>query len=228
MKYNIALFFLLVFSIQFVTAQSSLQYVESSESDPEATAVLKKLKEKYDAFQAIEAEFALTIEFPEELPEVQQGKMVQMGDKYMLSLAGQEIYCDGQTLWLYLKQNEEVQINDVEEEGDFEMLSPKDLLRIYERDDFVYVLGNAYTEGTKAYQEIEFKPLDQESEYTKMRLTINKQSNELASIKVFSKDGSRYVLELKQLTVNGNYPASFFVFDHSKYPDVYVEDLRMD
>lgn len=229
MKNYLTFVFLLFLITPLLIGQTSISYTSNAESDPEARILLNKIQKKYDAFKTLEADFTLTIEIPEEPADQQNGKLVQKDDKYRLELAGQEIFCDGETLWFYLKNNDEVQINNVEEESeDFEMLSPNDLLRIYEREDFVYVLANAYTENGQPLQDIEFKPLDKDSEYTKMRLTLNQRENEVVSIKVFSKDGSRFTLAITNLTPDKNYPDSYFVFNPANYPGVYVEDLRMD
>lgn len=204
------------------------QYSKSTDSDPAAKAVLEKVKVKYEAYKAIEATFTLTIEIPDQPKEEQAGKLVQQGDKYRLELASQHLICDGKSVWLYLKQNKEVQINTFDPDEDSGFLSPKDLLRIYEREDFVYVLSNEYSEGGKILQDIEFKPLDASSEYSKMRLTVDKATSQIKRIKAFSKDGSRYGLTVGAFKTNLTYPASMFTWTKAECPDCYVEDLRID
>ena len=198
-------------------------------SDPEAKAILEKMRTKYEAYQSVGADFTLTIEIPEEDKETQEGTIAQQGDKYRVDLEHQAVYSDGQSLWLYMKRNNEVQINDVddfEEEG--EMLSPKDLLRIYEKEDFIYQLVNEDYENGVAIQQIEFKPTDKDSEYSKMRVTIDKKKVQIKRIKAFSKDGSRYTMEVKKFKPNEQYAAKDFVFNPADFPDVFVEDLRIE
>jgi len=198
-------------------------------SDPAAKAVLEKVKTTYNGFKSMEADFTLSIEIPEEGEEIQKGKMYQQGEKYNLQLEGQSLISDGTTLWVYLKNNNEVQINDVPDEDEIgdEILSPKDLLRVYEKGNFYYALTNESVKSGKTVQEIEFKPKDAEnSEYFKMRLMVEKKSSHIMSIKAFSKDGSRYTLAISDMIPNKSYDASTFVFDKSKYPNVYIEDLR--
>lgn len=191
--------------------------------DPAAKAILEKMKANYDSYKSIEASFQMNIELPGEPIENQLGSIVQAGEKYKVSLDDQDIYCDGETIWVHLKSNKEVQINSVEE-SDEDMMSPKDLLRIYESEDFEYALVNE----TKAEQSIEFKPSDPDSEYSKLRLVVNRKDKQMKELKVFSKDGSRYTLVLKSLSSNKTYPSETFVFDTNNREDLYIEDLRID
>lgn len=204
-------------------------FSQSVDSDPQATAILEKLRTRYEGFTSMAADFSLTLEIPDEGKEVQQGTLVQKGDKYRLDLETQSIYNDGDALYLYLKNNNEVQINDIPSEEEAEeagILSPKDILRIYEKGNYVYALTNQYAAKGKLIQEIEFKPLDKDSEYNKLRLAVDKKTNDVVSIIAFGKDNSRYTLAISKLTPNPTYDDTYFKFDEKKFPGVYVEDLR--
>ena len=43
--------------------------------------------------------------------------------------------------------------------------SPKDLMRAYEWDNYIYVLVNEFSEKGRIVQQIEFKPTDRDSDY---------------------------------------------------------------
>ena len=225
---NILPLFIAFFLVNISFAQTA-QFAKET-SDPAAKAILEKLRTKYEAYASVAADFELTIEIPEEDKEIQNGNLIQIDQKYRLTLDNQAIYCDGEVLWLYQKNNNEVQINNVDdfEEEEDEFLSPKDLLRIYEKEDFIYALTNDGYENGKAIQQIEFKPLDRDSEYAKMRLTIDKKKNQILRIKAFSIDGARYTMKITQFQPNQNYKIADFVFNPAKFPGVHVEDLRID
>jgi outer membrane lipoprotein carrier protein len=221
------LLYTLLLSIPFVGFAQNNQYVKAADSDPAARKVLEKVKKKYDAYKTLEADFTLTLEFPEQPVEEQKGKLIQQGEKYRLTLASQSIISDGASVWLYLKDNQEVQINSVEEDGE-DILSPKDLLRVYEQEDYVYALTNEFVEDGKAVQQIEFKPVSDDSEYSKLRLTVDRNNQDILRIKAFAKDGSRFTLALNKMTPNKSFPAATFEWNKSECPDCYVEDLRID
>ena len=231
MKYLLSIIFVLAIS-GIVAAQDDIpaQLLHSDKSDPEAKTILDKTLKLYNSYQSMEVNFTLTIEVPQEDPEVQKGKIIQSGDKFQLKLPGFMIINDGTTVWTYLENNKQVQVSDAEdmEEDSEEFLSPKDFLKMYERGDFFYVLMNEAYEGKTPIQQIEFKPKDKDSEYSKMRLTINKSNSQMMRIKVFSKDGSRFTLAIDNLKSNVTYASTVFKLDiKSLPPDTAVEDLRL-
>jgi outer membrane lipoprotein carrier protein len=225
MKYLFA--FLLLGFVWPVLAQTN-QYAKPADSDPEARSVLENLRKKYNAYQSLELSFTLTIEMPEEAPIKQQGKLAQKGDAYRVDLDEYHVRSDGKTVWMHLKRNKEVQIQNADAESMADLLSPKDLLAIYQSNEYVYVLVNEYSSGGRVLQEIEFKPTDRNSEYSKIRLSIDKGKGQMAQVKVFNRDGSRFTLDITAHTPNKTFPNTHFVWSKSECPDCYVEDLRID
>jgi outer membrane lipoprotein-sorting protein len=206
--------------LTFVFAQ------QASDSDPQARTTLENLKKEYDSYSSLEINFDLTLDLPDQAPEQQKGKVIQSGEKYKLELDAQAVYCDGETVWVHLKDNNEVQINDVEETEDDSFLTPTDMLRIYESEDFYYAITDSSTKEGNNYQTIEFKPLEDNSEYSKMRIVVNTTGRKINSMEIFSKDGSKYKLEVNNFLTNKEFPAKSFVFDASNFPGIHVEDLR--
>lgn len=215
-----------LFIVQISFSQSN-QFAKKGDSDPLATSILEKVKKKYDSYKTLEATFELVIEIPESPVEEQSGRMVQKGEKYRLEMEDHVFVSDAISLWVYFKKNQEVQINDAEESEDGEIMSPKDLLRVYESDNFVYALVDEIDEGGKVVQQIEFKPLDPDAEYFKIRLTINKQSSEIMRMKAFAKDGSRYTMNLTKMTPNKDFADDYFIMKKSECADCHWEDLRI-
>ena len=209
-----------------ITFAQTNQYTNASQSDPAAKALLDKVQKKYKAYKTIQADFTLKIEIPEEAEEVQKGKFMQSGEKYRLEAESQTMVSDGETLWLHMKSSQEVQINDVEEDED-EMLSPSSFLNFYESEEFVYFLVNEFSENGVVVQQIEFKPLDEDSEYHKVRLTLNKKTNEVMRIKAFSKDGSRFSFEMGKLIANPTLPDATFKMVKSECSECHWEDNRI-
>jgi outer membrane lipoprotein-sorting protein len=223
------LLFLVLFSATSF-ALFAQNFTKSSDSDPKAKEVLEKMRKKYTAYQTLEADFFLEIEVPGQPKETQKGKLIQQGDKYRLKLGGRTLVSDGKSSWLYIEKSKEVQINDVDEENDGEggISSPNDLLKAYEWDGYVYALVNEFSENGKIVQQIEFKPVKKDSDYSKVRLTLDKKSSDVVSIKSFGKDGTRYTVLVTKLTPNKQTPASTFTFSKTECPGCHFEDLRVD
>ena len=203
------------------------QYTKAADSDPEAKAALDKLRKKYDAYQSLEAEFRLEIALPEQASETQQGKLAKDGKKYRMELGTYAAISDGTAVWIVMHNNKEIQINDLPDADDpTTLLSPEAMLNFYDRGEYAYFLTTEMMENGRLIQQIEFKPLDRYSDYSKLRLTLDKKKNEVVRIKVFSKDGSNYTLWLDKLMPNKTFAANYFTFNKSQYADYYVEDLR--
>ncbi len=226
MKPILFVFFQLIF-LQLAIAQTN-QYTSAQDVDPEAKAIMDVVKKKYNGYRSIEAVFTIETRFSEEESSpVQEGRIARAGDKYFMVLGDFEVICNGEAIWYILKENEEVQINDIpEEEETGNILSPQSMFNFYTTDNYVYALTNELVENNQPIKQIEFKPLSRESDYFKLRLSLHSKTKDITKIEAFNKDGTRYIINVKKLEPNKNYLPSVFEFDQSKYPDFYVEDLR--
>lgn len=199
---------------------------KAEDSDPEATKLLDKLKTKYEALSSMELDVSLILDLPEQAPEVQKGKLIRQGNQYKFDMADNAAYFDGETLWLHLKSMNEVQIMD----GDFDtsgIPSPDDILAIYEQGEFVYAITQQFSKAGRRIKKIEFKPLSDNYDYAKLRVSIDIDKTELLMVEAFGKgDGSKYTLSVDRFVANKSYAASTFQFNPLDYPDIYVEDLR--
>lgn len=195
--------------------------------DPEAKKALDRIRKKYEGYKSFEAGFSLIIEMPGQPKEVQKGTVGQQGEKFRLEMDQQTIASDGKTTWVYLKNNNEIQINDTDPNSDNGFLTPRDLLRRYEKGDFLYAITDKTAEKNRVLTQIEFKPKDKSSEYSKLRISLDEKAGSIESIKAFAKDGSRYSFEVSRFTPNKAFGNGHFQLNPQSYPGVHVEDLRM-
>ena len=221
-----------LFFLSFLTVFScglfAQNFTTKADSDPAAKAVLEKMRQKVEGHESLQADFTLSIEFPEQPVNEQKGILVQQGEKYRLTLDDRTLVSDGESVWLYMAKNKEVQINDVEEDVEPGTISsPRDLLRAYEWDNYIYVLVNEFSEKGRIIQQIEFKPTDRDSDYAKIRLTLDKKTLDVVRIRTFGKDGSRYTLTVDKISPNATLGSSAFTFTKNECPDCHFEDLRL-
>ena len=221
------LFFLFILTL-FSFGAFAQNFTSNEDSDPAAKAVLEKMRQRYESYNSLQADFTLELEVPEQPVSLQKGTLVQQGEKYRLKLDDRTLVSDGESVWLYAEKNKEVQINNADEESEPGTISsPKDLLRAYEWDNYIYVLANEFSENSRVVQQIEFKPTDRDSDYSKIRLTVDKKTSEVVNIKTFGKDGSRYTLTVNKLLPNASVNSSTFTFTKKECPDCHFEDLRI-
>ncbi len=215
---------LALFSIQCLMAQTT----EAPEkNDPQAKKALDKIRKKYDAYKTLEASFSLSIEVPGQAKEVQKGAISQEGKKFRLDMSDQIIVSDGITTWAYQKKANEVQINTADPNDANAFLTPKDLLNRYQKGDYLYAITDKTTEGGKLLTQIEFKPKDHHSEYSKLRVAVDEKAGTIQSIKAFAKDGSRYTFSITRFSPNKALTPGQFTFDTKQFKGVRVEDLRL-
>ena len=100
--------------------------VNAQDQDPKAKKILDELSAKTKACTTIKAEFSWVVEKKDKTKDTQVGKIQTKGSKYKLEIPGHEIYCDGKTVWDYIKDANEVQIKDMELGGD-EAVNPSNL-----------------------------------------------------------------------------------------------------
>ncbi len=231
MKKNILIlaFFATFFSVFAQKTQKKQKIAAPSveQTDPAAQALLDKIRQKYEGYTNLEADFSLSIEMPNQKKEVQTGKMFQSGERYRVNLADQEVICDGKSTYLYLKKNKEVQINDAESSSAANSFSPKAMLRLYNQGNFICYSAGSGEEAGKQVTFIEVKPTDRNnSPYSKFRIAVDKKNDQIVSMFTVNRDGSRFKLSISKLLTSKAIPESKFNFDKANYPGVHVEDLR--
>jgi outer membrane lipoprotein carrier protein len=200
-----------------------------ADNDPKAKALLDKVKKQYEGYSALVSIFKLEMTFAEQSkPEVQTGKFYQQGDKYRFDNGKDFIISDGKLVWQ--KSNNTVLITNANRKSNSgSMMSPKDLMKIYEKPDYTYAItGERVENWSKKATVITFKPNNRRSDYTKIEVVVDQKTNYVVSIKVFERDQSHYKLNLDLPVVNTIQDGALFTFDKSKYANVKIEDMRED
>lgn len=194
-----------------------------AQEDLKAKQILDKLSSKTKAYTSIKATFQLIISSKKDgLNETQDGSIQIKGNKYNLGIKGQEILSDGKTVWTYIKESDEVQINNISTDENDGTLSPNKLFTLYETG-FKY----KYVEEKNNIHTINLYPKDANSKaFHRITLFIDKLKEEIKEVKVFGKDGSETTYKIKTFITNSPLADALFVFDKSKHPKVEVIDLR--
>jgi len=211
----------------FVTSLAVAQTKNNSEpvKDPEALKVLKKVRADFDQAKTLEIQFDLEMEYPGSDKEKQSGTLQQAGKKYRVNTSQITMISDGTSLWFVNKASKEGQISSLDND-EMNLYSPLELIKIYERNDHSFAISNEYKDKGISYLQIEFVPQDRGVDYSKARLTIEKQTNKITDIRFFYRDGSRMILTIKSMIKNKTIPPTQFTFNASQFPGVFMEDLR--
>ena len=193
----------------------------AQDQDPKAKKVLDELSAKTKAYTTIKAEFSWVVEKKDKSKDSQSGKIQTKGAKYKLEIPGHEIYCDGKTVWDYIKDANEVQIKDMEVGGD-DAVNPSNIFTIYEKGFKYKFDGEDATTQTISL----FPTNPDKKKFHTIKLTIDKAKKQIISVKMFMKDGSTQTYTIKTFAGSTPIPDTDFVFDTKAHKGISVEDLR--
>lgn len=199
-----------------------------SQQDKKAEEILDRMAEKNKAYETIIADFTIKISNlqSEDYNQQRNGTIIIKGDKYKLDLSNSTVFYDGETMWNYLKEANEVNISEPSGSGEQDILNhPNKIFELYKQDFKYKFIGNTTVQGNQAY-EIDLYPRDLEEDYSRIRLTVYHENDRIYSAKLYSKDGARYKFLIEEMNVNEQVDDSVFVFDESDFPDVEVIDMR--
>jgi outer membrane lipoprotein-sorting protein len=146
------------------------------------------------------------------------------GNKYKVTIVGQEIFCDGVNVWNYDKSSNEVTITKFDNSSSG--LTPQKMFTNFYDKDFLYKLNGEKKQGSKTLQEIELTPTDKTKTYHKVYLYIDKANKTINTTKVIEKDQTKHSIIVNTFTPNGAIDDKQFVFDAKKYPGVEIVDNR--
>ena len=194
-------------------------------SDPDAKKILDAVSARFKSFKAIQAGFTYKVENADgKAISTKKGTVYMKGTKYRVSFVGQEIFCDGNTVWTYDKSSNEVTISKLDASSN--TLTPQKLFTDFYDKDFLYKLNGEKKANGKTFQEIEMTPNDKTKPFHKVYLTIDKNAKTIYSTKVLEKAGNRYSYTVNSFNGTANIPDTKFVFNKSDYPGVEEVDLR--
>jgi outer membrane lipoprotein-sorting protein len=214
MKYIYTLFVL------FFTAN-----ITNAQVDVKAKTILNAVTAKVKSLSSLKANFLINIAGAKgKVNQTKRGTVSMKGAKYVVSISGQEIYCDSKTIWTYMKESNEVNVNTVDpNESTF---TPSKLFTNFYDKEYTSKYMGEKKEGAITNSIIELYPTNKSKSYSKVELKINKATNIISGGRVFEKNGNVYSYSISGFTANAPLVDNVFVFDAKKHPGVEVVDLR--
>jgi outer membrane lipoprotein-sorting protein len=196
---------------------------DTDKGDKKSREVLDRLTAKTEAYATIKVEFNYKMKNIEaDIDENIEGTLFVKGGKYRLLIAGQLVICDGETIWTYIEDAEEVQINAVEDSE--ETITPGNLLTSYSEDYKSKYIRETFQYGTTVHI-IDLTPKEGKS-YYKVQVIIDKAKDQLLEITIFDKNGSTYSYIINSFITNFELADSQFIFNADEYPDADIVDMR--
>lgn len=191
----------------------------------EAQAILDQAAQAYEQSNGIKANFAIHSVVPQQnISESFEGVINMKGDKFKLETPDMITWYNGETQWVYLMRNEEVNVSTPS--GDeLQLTNPTVLLRQYKKGFAVQYKGTSTTRQAKSAYDITLTP-KKKSDIQQVDLQIEKVSHIPAAITITDKNGATVSIHISKWVTGKNQADSFFSFNESDYPDAEVIDLR--
>ena len=193
-----------------------------AQTDAKAKAILDKTVEHIKSYPAVEIVFDLSmINKAEDINETHHGKAYMKDKMYRIDVMDVVNYFDGEVIYTYMPDQEEVNIKNPEENED-EMLNPSILFDIHNQK---FTQKLVEDKDGKAY--IELTPKHTHKQISKIGVWIDTKTNMVEKVTSFGKDGNDVVITIKSLKKpEKELDVTFFRFDKEAHPEVDVIDLR--
>tara|TARA_B100000941_G_scaffold171193_1_gene122010 strand:+ start:297 stop:911 length:615 start_codon:yes stop_codon:yes gene_type:complete len=179
--------------------------------------ILDDIVTKISGYKNISIDFDLLYEnISLDIKTNKKGKLILENDKFSIDLDEQIIINNGDIQWTYIKDINEVQISNNELTEGVSNLS--DLFKISTNDYKILFLNDEIN-----FYLIELIPKTIKS-FIKIQIKFQKQNKEISEIKVFDKEGGKFIYSINKLTYD--LEINSFYFDTSRFPGIEIIDLR--
>lgn len=204
-------YLLLIISILALTANTFAQ---------DAEQVFKAAVDKLKAYNNIEIAFDYQmINRAAGIDELMTGTGFLQGEAYKLSVAGQDMICDGATLWTYLPDSQEVMVSSVDSEDGG---SPLSIINSY----YDNINAKFLPSGDTSKMMIEVSPKEKDENFSKLVVVTDTKTMNLKEVRLFDNNGSEFVYNITKFVTNQVLPDNFFTFNEQDYPDAEIIDMR--
>lgn len=210
--------------VSFIIITGLISMAFAQNTDGGASELLKKVSAKYQTYTSMQFHYTLKTTKENKTLSTSQGDFALKGDKYRTTFGGQTFFCDGKIIWNYQKSTNEVSIYEYDAEDDENMMNPQKILKNWDKQFRAKYIRDEFNNNVSAAL-VDLTPKTSQS-YYRIRLFINKATNQIMRIALYDKDNTIYTYYVEQFKPNVTLAESYFVFDKSKYPGVEVNDMR--
>ena len=209
----------LIFNFQFSifnSVQAQITHSEQGAVDQRADALLKRAAGRF-----ANVSFTVTATmFDSQKKETlrQTAQVLYCKGCYRVSVADQEVICDGTTVWQWNKAAREVMVTNVGTD-DVDLMNPARLLKNYDKS-----FRAKYIRSDDGVAVVDLQPRSARS-FHKIRLFIGEKGGLLQRMEVHKYDSSREVYVITDFA-KASTPASQFTFNPSQHAGVELIDMR--
>jgi outer membrane lipoprotein-sorting protein len=193
------------------------------QKDQKASDFLDQVSAKTKGYKSIKVDFSYRMENTKaKINEEKQGTLLLSGDKYKMQVSGQTVICDGKTIWTFMPETNEVQINSLETKD--EALTPSKLLSNY-NSNYKSKIINDKNNNDPNITTVELVP-NTAKNYTRAVLGVDKNKLQVKYFMLYDKNGNIFTYTITRFQTDLPVNVTDFSFDPKKIPGIEVIDMR--
>jgi outer membrane lipoprotein-sorting protein len=197
-----------------------------SQQDPEAKTILDRVAEKNRNCSTIQADFELVVEnHRDNKTSRSTGSVKIKGNKYYIESMGSKVFFDGKTLWSFMEDLNEVNISSPDTAQDDFMENPVKIFGFYNHN-FKYRLVSEVRIDEGWMYEIDLFPNDLNQPYSRFKLLVNRDTDDIYKITAVGKDGIDYCAYIRNAIYNQSLNDEVFIFKPEKHKGIEIIDMR--
>lgn len=191
-----------------------------------AVSLLNQASAAYQKAGGINATFTLQLnQAGGTKGELLKGSIKLKGKKFKLEVDDMITWFDGSNQWVYLKQNQEVNVSNPSEE-ELLMVNPVNVFQLYKHGYASSYQGLKPHNGKQAHS-IMLTPKDKYSTLKSIVALFDKDSMRPLHISIINKDQSGTLINIPTYQTGQTYPDNLFIYPAKDYPSNQVIDLRL-
>lgn len=196
-----------------------------SQSSTQSKSLMDKAYALYEASNGVKLSFKSTLIDKDGTSFApQSGTAFLKGNQFKLEMESMDIWFDGTTQWVWLKDVNEVNISTPTGK-EVASVSPIALLGMY-KTGFVLKSPSPTTINGKSAYKIEMSPVSRNGDFQSITAVIEKESGHIIHATVVMTNGMKNLIDISDYNTNHQFNNALFKFDKSKHPNAEVVDLR--
>ncbi|MDR1005654.1 MAG: outer membrane lipoprotein carrier protein LolA [Bacteroidales bacterium] len=217
------LFSIALSSILFITSAFGQREMKNGVViDHSAEKIVKNIAKKLKTDSPVAFNFTLKIQEEGKIVQNEKGAFLSDNDKYRVYTSAFEDYCDGKTLWHYIKAANEVEISNMD--GGSSMFNFSNMISTY-LNGFrpKLIREEKRPNGTMNILDLTATKINS---VIKVRIVATANTNRISEMVIYTSDGKIYTYTISNYQTKQATLPTDFSFPTSKYPKVQSVDLR--
>ncbi|MCE5206077.1 MAG: outer membrane lipoprotein carrier protein LolA [Porphyromonadaceae bacterium] len=196
-----------------------------SQNNATSKAIMDKAFAGFETSQGIQLFFKITsTDAKGNAYEPQTGAAFIKGNRFKLEMESTDIWFDGETQWVYIKETNEVNISKPDGQ-ELATVSPLALLGMYKNGYILKVPISKTINGIPVWQ-IEMIPATGNKNFKAVTAAISKKNNTVVQVILTTANHMKTQIDITRYNANHQFDNAMFRFDKTAHPGAEIIDLR--